>query len=446
MDFAYDPENRLTEALKYQIVGRDGSNRIDRSKTDLEYDGGGRRLVQVYDPKAGNGGIKRVEYVFDGLDPVAEYNMLNGQRTNFYRGDKNLILAMHNFQSGTLGQMYWYHYNHKGDVTGLTKQNGQSHHNYRYDPYGAVVPDSGNFTDPHNHYTLTGKEYDENTGLVWFGARHLDPQTGVWITQDSYRGEIAIPQSLHRSMYVANNPINFIDRDGRFFQALLIVEAVVDLGTFIYDAGRVVKNTVEIAIDEVRYVYGLVTDDPVLTEKAVTSLNKNLNELLWAGLNTAFDAVATAVPYLPASSKKSLKLFNKGDDLYDAQKKAGGIHDASKLADGASDVVKCKKVCSDGAQNAANALRLRKQLASEAGVAELAAGGGITIAGAGTSTPIRDVSRLVSEYGGTPGNWEKVVSEAHKFSDLTTIEVHGYRNVITGTVVELKSKIGMWSP
>jgi RHS repeat-associated protein len=99
-----------------------------------------------------------------------------------------------------------------------------------------------------------------------------------------------------------------------------------------------------------------------------------------------------------------------------------------------------------GAQNAANALRLGKQLASEAGSAELFAGGGKVMAGAGARTPIRDVARLTSEYGGKPGDWAKVTSGTHKFSDLTTIEVHGYRNVATGQVVELKSKIGTWSP
>jgi RHS repeat-associated protein len=107
--------------------------------------------------------------------------------------------------------MYWHHYNNKGDVVGLTKQNGNSHHNYRYDPYGAVLPENGNFTDPHNHYTLTGKEFDENTGLVWFGARHYEPETGVWMGQDSYRGRLSEPGTLHRFGYVGNNPVSYWD-------------------------------------------------------------------------------------------------------------------------------------------------------------------------------------------------------------------------------------------
>jgi RHS repeat-associated protein len=123
---------------------------------------------------------------------------------------------MHQYKGGTQGQMYWYHYNNKGDVVGLTKQNGNSHHNYRYDPYGAVLPENGNFTDPHNHYTLTGKEFDENTGLVWFGSRHYEPETGVWMGQDSYRGRLSQPGSLHRFGYVGDNPVSHWDYYGYF--------------------------------------------------------------------------------------------------------------------------------------------------------------------------------------------------------------------------------------
>ncbi|RWX47115.1 RHS repeat-associated core domain-containing protein [Candidatus Electrothrix aarhusensis] len=212
VDYSYDAENRLVAALDYQITSRNGKNRIERAMTHYEYDGGGRRLVQHYDPKNGGVGVdKRDEYVFDGLDPVAEYDILNGQRTDYYRGAGNHLALMHHYKGGTQGQMYWYHYNHKGDVVGLTKQNGNSHHNYRYDPYGAVLPENGNFTDPHNHYTLTGKEFDENTGLVWFGARFYEPESGVWVNQDVYRGRLSEPGSLHRYGYVTNNPVTLWD-------------------------------------------------------------------------------------------------------------------------------------------------------------------------------------------------------------------------------------------
>ena len=92
----------------------------------------------------------------------------NGRRRKLAEENSDVLLMIF-FGNLTCSQfivLQLYHYNNKGDVVGLTKQNGNSHHNYRYDPYGAVLPENGNFTNPHNHYTLTGKEFDENTGLV----------------------------------------------------------------------------------------------------------------------------------------------------------------------------------------------------------------------------------------------------------------------------------------
>ena len=231
-DYSYDYENRLTLIQDYQLVGSDDSNRIDRAYIANEYDGGGRRMSKRYDPKQGGNDPakhKRLEYVWDGLDPVAEYNMLNGQRTDYYRGAQNRLLNMHQYKAGTKGTMYWYHYNFKGDVTGLSKHQGQSEHNYRYDPYGGVIADTGNFTEPHNHYTLTGKQFDEMegkefeevTGLVYFGARYYEPTTGAWINQDSYRGTLDNPASLHRFGYVEGNPVTYWDWYG--FEKVIIL-------------------------------------------------------------------------------------------------------------------------------------------------------------------------------------------------------------------------------
>jgi RHS repeat-associated protein len=235
-DYSFDPENRLIRALDWQLTGK-GRNRIDRAVTALDYDGGGRRLAQSYDPKAGKGGVKRTEYAFDKLDPVAEYNELNGQHDNYYRGDDGQISLSQHFNSGAAGQLHWYHYDRKGDVAGLTKQNGNAAHTYRYEPYGAVIPANGNFTDPHNHYTLTGKEFDENTGLVWFGARHYEPETGVWMGQDNFRGIISIPESINR--YVHQNPVTYYDEYGNDIPLIVkAVSAIVDYGWDLWDAGR----------------------------------------------------------------------------------------------------------------------------------------------------------------------------------------------------------------
>lgn len=196
IQYGYDPENRLDyyNGLK------------TNEEITMNYDGMGRRLAKQY-----ANSNKRMEYTFDNLDPVAQFNTQNNQFTNYYRGDKNQIAVGHDFPSGTNGQKFWYHYDALGSVVGLTKSGGQSDHNYRYNNFGSIEPQNGNFTDPHNSFTYTGQELEEVAGLYEFYARAYDPFTGVWLQQDIYRGTRMDPMTLHRYGYVKNSPITYYD-------------------------------------------------------------------------------------------------------------------------------------------------------------------------------------------------------------------------------------------
>ena len=228
--YSYDPENRLVQALNYQ--GNNKGSIIERDVTTMDYDGLGRRRVKTHDNKDDGGGAKRMEYAFDGLGPVADYNTWNPQYTNYYRGDGSRIALRQNFPTGTEGQRYWYHYDALGSVVGLTKQNGQSDHNYPYADYGLIEPQTGNFTAPHNAYTYTGQAWDANIGVYEFYARAYDPEVGVWLQQDKYRGTRRNPQSLHRYGYVYQNPTNLIDLLGFIAQMLLeqLINVAIDPG------------------------------------------------------------------------------------------------------------------------------------------------------------------------------------------------------------------------
>jgi len=118
------------------------------------------------------------------------------------------------FSEGTEGQAYWYHLDGRGSVAGLTKHQGQSTHNYRYDAYGQVLPAQGNWTDPHNHYTFLGKEWDEHLGLYEFGFRLYDPWAGVWLTREPLPGRAWEPRTWHRYVYAYANPISYYDSYG----------------------------------------------------------------------------------------------------------------------------------------------------------------------------------------------------------------------------------------
>jgi hypothetical protein len=88
------------------------------------------------------------------------------------------------------------------------------------------------------------------------------------------------------------------------------------------------------------------------------------------------------------------------------------------------------------AADAANGIRLGKQLASETQMAEL----GKAIAGAGTDDTLRNANQLARTYGGSPSDWAKMRSSSYTAPDGQIFETHWYKNVVTGEVVEYKTK------
>jgi len=74
-------------------------------------------------------------------------------------------------------------------------------------PFGETISGS-------EKYGFTGKEQDE-TGLQYFGARYYDPSTGKFSTVDSAK------DGVNWFVYATNNPLKFIDPDGRKVYAII---------------------------------------------------------------------------------------------------------------------------------------------------------------------------------------------------------------------------------
>ncbi|EFA44263.1 RHS repeat-associated core domain protein [Hallella bergensis DSM 17361] len=59
---------------------------------------------------------------------------------------------------------------------------------------------------------LNAKEFDEETGMYYYGARYYDPRLSLWMSTDPLQEKY---QNISTYCYAANNPIKFIDSDGR---------------------------------------------------------------------------------------------------------------------------------------------------------------------------------------------------------------------------------------
>jgi RHS repeat-associated protein len=68
--------------------------------------------------------------------------------------------------------------------------------------------------DTKESYKYTGQKQVVSTGLYYYGARYYDPEIGRFVTEDSYRGRLHVPQNQNLYLYVLNNPLKYTDPDG----------------------------------------------------------------------------------------------------------------------------------------------------------------------------------------------------------------------------------------
>jgi len=77
-----------------------------------------------------------------------------------------------------------------------------------YDEFGNVTVDTSPGFQP---FGFAGGIYDRDTGLVRFGARDYDPETGRWTAKDPI---VLSNLEVNLFTYSINDPLNFIDMFG----------------------------------------------------------------------------------------------------------------------------------------------------------------------------------------------------------------------------------------
>ena len=100
-------------------------------------------------------------------------------------------------------------------MTGLTKD-GQAVASTSYN-FSGVRKTS---TDPTDQLFAYNGEARDDTGLDYLRARYYDSQGGTFLTEYSYPGEDTDPLSQNRYSYVQNNPVNYTDPSGYFWNSI----------------------------------------------------------------------------------------------------------------------------------------------------------------------------------------------------------------------------------
>lgn len=111
----------------------------------------------------------------------------------------------------TTAHTYFYHPDHLGSSSLITDGTGHAVQHIQYVPFGEVFIEQRNSTW-NTPYKFNGKELDVETGLYYYHARYYDPKTSVWLSVDPLAEKTPSESSY---AYCGNNPIMFIDPDGR---------------------------------------------------------------------------------------------------------------------------------------------------------------------------------------------------------------------------------------
>lgn len=121
------------------------------------------------------------------------------------------------------GSVRWLVTDHLGTPRMTADQTGSLTGIRRHDylPFGEEVGANVGGRTAEQGYTadsvrqkFTGKEGDNETSLVYFGARYYNSTSGRFTSVDPRSGEVERPQSWNGYAYTVNNPVNRIDPDG----------------------------------------------------------------------------------------------------------------------------------------------------------------------------------------------------------------------------------------
>jgi|GEM_PF-3330517 len=215
--YTYDNNgNELTSGSGWMSTQStyDGFDRLE-SKTSLK-DGMATTVGFIY-----NGDDLRTERVATSTTagPIPEI-------TEFLYDRNRIILTMddqgNNQERWVIGNQYerryleggeiaFLMYNGHGDVVLTRNERRDIDNRYEYDAFGNLTREIEQYPC---QIRYAGEYYDKDAELYYLRARHYNPSTGRFVSEDAYLGDYNDPLTLNLYTYCINNPLSYVDPSG----------------------------------------------------------------------------------------------------------------------------------------------------------------------------------------------------------------------------------------
>ena len=142
-------------------------------------------------------------YLYDGFTLVQETDGIGNIQGRYTQG----LLIDEPLAEFRANANHFYEQDGLGSTTSLSSSAGALSNTYTYDSFGKVTASTGTLGNPLQY---TGREFDPETGLLFYRARYFDPVEGRFITEDP----VGFSGGNDFYSYVNNSPLNLIDPSG----------------------------------------------------------------------------------------------------------------------------------------------------------------------------------------------------------------------------------------
>ena len=112
----------------------------------------------------------------------------------------------------TREEIFFYHSDHLGSTSYITDDHANIIQYDAYLPYGELLVDEHSSSED-LPYKFNGKELDQETGLYYYGTRHMNPVISLWYGVDPMQEKSPF---ISTYTYTFNNPVHFIDPNGKW--------------------------------------------------------------------------------------------------------------------------------------------------------------------------------------------------------------------------------------